>query len=365
MSARVKILSIGAKMSGWSDLDDKPKGGLSGRFVKFSEEKSTRVRFLDEAPKTTFVHKVTGKDDTFRTIPATENLDDDYIQQSNGKRFPAVAQYSMRAFEFARDDKGNFTDSGEIKIVQGGPAIFKQLRTIMEESGSLRDYDIIISVKGKKRDTEYTVSASPVSKKINVDDLLVQMEADEALQWGNVLPTITAEQQKKILAEAKIDIFHDPVAEIAANMSLDQAKGTVLSFGKYKGKTVGDALVIDSSWVEWASENVTSNDSIAAACRVAFGGVQALAEAPAAPAQLKSPTPASAPAAKSAPAPKAAPANPEAAEKTALISSVSAKLEAFSAPKIVQTIKEASSTGETKLAKLTVDELKKLEASLS
>jgi hypothetical protein len=356
-------------MSGWSDLDDKPKtGGLSGRFVKFSKEKSTRVRFLDEAPRTTFVHKVTGKDDTFRTIPATENLDDDYIQQVNGKRFPATAQYSMRVFEYKRDEKGNFTSEGEIKILQGGPAIFKALRTIMDENGgegSLRNYDISITVKGEKRDTEYSVSAVPVSQKVDVDELIVQVDADEALKWENVFPKITAEQQKKILADAKIDITYDPVAAIAAVMTPEVAKGTVLGFGKYKGKTVGDVLVIDSSWLEWAAENVTSNDSVAAACRVAFGNVTSLAEAPAAPAQLTSASAASAPATKSAPAPKAAPVNAETTEKAALISAISAKLEAFSAPKIVQTIKEASATGETKLAKLSLDELKKLDGDLS
>lgn len=349
----------------WKDLDDKPKSGLSGRFVKFSKEQSTRVRFLDEEPHTTFVHKIEGKDGTFRSIAATENLDDDYIQQVNGKRFPAVAQYSMRVFEFKRDDKGNFTDEGEVKVLQGGPAIFKQLRTIMEENGSLRDYDIVITTKGEKRDTEYTVSAAPVSRKVNVDELVVQMEADEALRWDNVFPKMTAEQQKKILTEAKIDISYDPVAEIVGKMTLDQAKSTVLTFGKYKGKSVGEILVIDSSWVEWAGENVTSNDNVAAACRVAFGNVQSIAEAPAAPAQLTSPQATSTPAPKSAPATKAAPVSDDAAEKAALIGNVSAKLEAFSAPKIVQTIKEASATGETKLAKLTLDELKKLDASLS
>lgn len=360
----------------WSDLDKELNGSkLSGRFVKFDSKLSTRIRILDNDPHTTFVHKVKGQptaqepEGIFRSIAATPSLDDDYIQQVNGKRFPAVAQYSMRVYEYKRDDKGKFTADGELKILQGGPAIFKQLRTIMEENGgegSLKNFDVIISKSGEKRDTEYLVSASPLAMDVDVDALLTKLGQDSDLLWENVFPIMTAEGQKKILAEAKIDITYDPVAELEAKISYEQAILNTIPFGKYKGKTISEVLVMDASWVEWAGENVTSNDSVAAACRVAFRHVNTVASGDAPQSQLP-PAATSAPA-KSAAAPKAAPAKaakpPVDAERAGLVNSVSSKLENLDAVQIVAKIKEASATGQTKLKDLSVDELKNLDASL-
>lgn len=357
-------LSMESQM-GWSDLDKKDGSGLSGRFVKVKSDAPVRLRFLDEEPYTTFVHKVTGKPDAankdgvFRSIAATPKLDDDHIQAVNGKRFPAVAQYNMRCFEFKRDDKGKFTDEGEIKILQGGPGIFKPLRGICEESGSLRDYDILISAAGTGRDTEYAVTASPMSRNIDVNALLTKLEQDPTLAWENVFPIMTAEMQKKILFDSKIDITYDPVAEIVAVMSLDQALGTTLAFGKYKGKTVQDVMVIDASWIEWAGANVTSNDSVAAACQIAFGNVSALASGDTPQPQLP-PAPKSTPAATAKP-PKASPAKDEA--RAALVASVSSKLEDLPAPKIVAAIKEHGA-GKTRLKDLNIEQLTALDAAL-
>jgi hypothetical protein len=103
-----------------------------------------------------------------------------------------------------------------------------------------------------------------------VDEARAKLEADEALaDWSAIFPEVTGEEQKKMITEAGFNIEHDPAAALAASMSYDDAKEVTLTFGKYKGKKVGEIVIIDSSWLGWAAENVTSNDTIAAACRVA------------------------------------------------------------------------------------------------
>jgi hypothetical protein len=355
----------------WNDLDDKPKSTGGGRFIKLEKDKTTRIRIIDEEPYTTYTHKIAqmvGDKEVFRSIPATTNLDDNYIQQTNGKRYPAVAQYNIRGFEFAKDDKGKDTTDGEIKILQGGVQIFRALRSLYEEHGSLSQFDVTIRASGEKRDTEYTVTAAPFSLNVDVDALQTKLAQTPELQWENVFPEVTAEQQRKLLAEAKLDVTYDPAAAIAATMSYDQALGQAFTFGKFKGKTVQDVMVIDSSYLDWAAENVTSNDSLAAACRVVSNQINGVVPAPAlASGQSDSAAPESAtatPAAAKATTkpPKATAA--DAAKRKELTADIHTRLEDMDAMEIIETIKAASG-GKVKLKDLTVPELEALQEKLA
>lgn len=270
----------------WEDVD-KPSGGSGlGRFVAFEDGKAVRMRLLDEEPHTTRVHKISqivtrgGKsEEVYRAIPATVNPDDNYILKHNPKRYPENTQFSMRAFVYNQDENNRDTDEGEIKILQGGPAIFKQLRTIYQNEGSLTQFDVVITRRGEKRDTEYTVSAAARSRNIDVKKIIGQMESDPDLQWDRIFLPTTGEMQKKILDEAGMDVNYDPAAVLALEMSPERAATAMFTFGKYKGKTVGEVKVIDSGYLSWAAENVTSNDELAAACRISSGLINQLAEA--------------------------------------------------------------------------------------
>jgi len=354
----------------WKDLDEKPKSGGS-RFVKLESGKTTRFRILDEEPYTTYTHKIVQPDangvEVFRSIPATTKLDEDYIQQVNGKRYPAVPQFNIRVFEFAKDDKGKDTTEGEIKILQQGVSVFKALRSLYEEHGSLSQFDITIKVTGEKRDTEYTVTAAPFSLDIDVNALQTKLAQTTELAYENVFPTVTADDQKKMLAEAKLDVTYDPAAQIASGMSYEDALNQTFTFGKFKGKTVSDVMVIDSSYLEWAGENVTSNDALAAACRVVANRINGVAPAPALQSGQSAPAAPSAPAPTQA-APKATKVAPKAsadtAEAKALRERISNKFEDFDAQDIVGKIKEASG-GKVKLKDLNIDELNKLAESIA
>lgn len=350
----------------WNDLDQKQGSGGSGRFVSFKDVESVRIRVLDEEPHTTYVHKMkqmVAGEEVFRTIPATPSLDDDYIQRENGKRFPAVAQFNMRVFEYKRDEKDakKFLDDGEIKILQGGVSIFKQLRTLYQNEGSLSAFDILITKQGSGRETEYTVSACPTSKSVDVSVLQGEVSGDEALQWENIFPAITAEDQKRMLAEANMDINYDPALAIAAEMTEEDAQKQVFPFGKYKGKTVGEIAIIDTGYMEWAADNVTSNDAVAAACRVLSGSLLSRAtEAPKIEAPKAEPKKAE---------PKKAPAKaaPPKADNADLIAKVT---KAFDSEKwddtmlVLETIKKHGG-GKTRLKDLTAPQLEALYAEVS
>lgn len=354
----------------WNDIDKKQGSAGSGRFVSFKDVESVRIRVLDEEPHTTYVHKmkqVIDGEEVFRTIPATPSLDDDHIQRENGKRFPATAQFNMRVFEYARDEKDakKFLDEGEIKVLQGGVSIFKQLRTLYQNEGSLSAFDVLITKQGSGRDTEYTVSACPTSKTIDIDELRGSVDTDEALHWENIFPAITAEDQKKMLVDAKMDVNYDPAAALAAEMTEEDAKRQVFPFGKYKDKTVGEIAIIDTGYMEWAADNVTSNDAVAAACRVLSGAL--LNKATSAP-QIEAPKAAPKPAAKKAePKPAAKKAEVKAVDNSDLIKQVT---KAFDSEKwddtmlVLETIKKHGG-GKTRLKDLTTAQLEALNAEVS
>lgn len=299
----------------WGDVDKPNRGGGAGRFVQFEDGKAIRLRILDEEPHTTRTHKiaqVVGTEEVFRSIPATTLPDDNFILKRNGKRYPDVMQFNMRAYVYVKDEKGrDMPDGGEIKILQGGPAIFKPLRDLYTEHGSLSQFDITIKRTGTSRDTEYTVSAAPRSLEIDVDALKVAMSSDATIQWENVFPNFTAEDQQKAILEAGFDIDYDPAKALAESMSFDAAKAIKFTFGKHKDKTVGDVLVQDGGYIIWAADNVTSNDDLAAACRVASSHMKKVSVPAAEPKKIEAKAPAPAAAKKEAPKAKEDPAKRE------------------------------------------------------
>lgn len=364
----------------WGDVDKKQGSGNAGRFVQVPESGTVRLRVLDEEPYTTRVHKISQMvrkgdkvEEVFRSIPATENPDDNFILKNNPKRYPEQSLHNLRVAEFKKDKDGKDTDEFEYKILQGGPAIFKPLRELFTQHGHLNQFDITISKKGKGRETEYTVSAAPFSKNINVVEATQKLFADVSWSWENIFLPVTSADQQKAIQEAGFDIAYDPAAQIAANMTLEQAQNVKFTMGKYgqKGseKTVGEVMIIDAGYLQWAADNITSNDQLAAACRVMLGKVAQVSQrtepvkqqlppqvpqsapAPSAPAQ---PTPAPQPAATSN-------------EKSQLIEQVSDHFEQnpkFEDMSLVVGLVQKHSGGKSKLKDLTEAQLKNLLAEI-
>src|SRR4051812_17409901 len=110
----------------WKDVDETGRRG-GGRYVSFEDGKATRLRVLDEEPFTIRVHKISQvvkkgdkAEEIYRSIPATTEPDQNIILQKNAKRYPDVPVFNLRVFEFKRNDQGQFTTEGEVKILQGG-----------------------------------------------------------------------------------------------------------------------------------------------------------------------------------------------------------------------------------------------------
>lgn len=254
----------------WADVDRKTGGG---RYFSLEDGETKRIRLLDEEPHTVLIHKISqivDDEEVFITVPATPKADDDFINQHTN-RYPAVAQHNMRCVVF--------NDDGEPEAVQvlgGGVQIFRPLKTFYQRYGDLRDIDIEISREGEGRQTQYHVTTAPNTIEIDIDEWIEEMEGDEALSWDTLFPPITPEEQEKMIDEVGIDITYDPVIEIMEEMELDEALETHISFGKYgpdkyppKGKTIGEIFAIDSGYLEWVAEKATSDDTIAAAARIA------------------------------------------------------------------------------------------------
>lgn len=346
----------------WSDVDEKRGGGGGGRFVTIEDGKPVMLRILDEEPHTIRVHKIGQPikkgdkiEEVYRTIPATASPDENYILQHNGKRYPDVPVFNMRCYEYKRDDKGALTTDGELKILQGGPGIFKQLQTIYSQFGHLNAFDIVISRKGKGRDTEYTVSASPKAQNIDVNALVTKVMQDPGMQWENIFPPVTRADQIKAITEAGFDISYDPAAKLLESLSWEKASEVKMGFGKYKDKTVGELLVIDAGYLTWAAENVTSNDLVAAACRLACKRMEQMDSGSAPAPQI----PASAPA--------AAPAEVK-ADRAALeskIADIFENDERFQDLEFMVNVIKKNGGGKTRLKDLTIPQMNALLAEIS
>lgn len=269
-------------MSGWDEVGKKDySSGGSGRFLTIEPDSTVTVRLLDLEPYTIKVHNVYQEVDgdfTGRTIPATPNLDDDFIEQAN-KRYAAERQHNIRVLKI--DDAG---DPEGIYILSGGVQIFRQLKEKFEKHGEeILDLDIDITRHGSGSGTSYNVGFAAFHSDVDVDKWIAKKNADESLEWDNVFPDITAEDQQRILEEAGLDPYYDPASEIAEHMTFSDAKNVEMVAGKYgpenyppDGKTISEIAVIDRDYLEWVAENFTSNDKVAAAARVVLQNINKL-----------------------------------------------------------------------------------------
>lgn len=358
-------------MSTWGELYKEPeKSSGLGSFVKIEDGQTIKMRILDEEPYLTRVHRVsqwTEKDgkkvEMFRKIQATEKADESYILNATS-RYPMQIEYNIRGFQYG--------EGGGIKVLSGGKKMFTQIHGVMETNGPLRDYDITIRRTGKgKQDTEYLVQAVVRSEQVDVGALVAQMNADPSMQWASLFAPITAEQQQKILKDAGMDIAYDPAKLIASGMSVEEAKNVAFPNGKNKDKKVGDVAISDMGYVEWAASNYTSNDTVAAACRVVVQNINNLG-APTPTARIEAPKSDAAPAADTAVS-RARPAQAAAAKKTAsaadspeyqkLREQANSLLDAVDTSRLMDIIKGASG-GKTKMKDMSLDELRSVVTAL-
>ena len=263
---------------GWGEVD-KPQGGGDSKFLTIADGETATIRILDAEPFTVRLHQVqqmVGDKDVFRSIQATLKPDDDFID-ANTNRFPAIPRHAMRCVEYDEDG-----DPVAVRVLMGGVQIFRTLKSLYAKHGDITSFDIEVSREGMRRDTSWMVSASPRSNDIDLEEWQEQIEADE---WDFValFPPVSGDDQEKILIEAGIDITYDPVVLLMEEMTLEDAKNVKLTFGRYgpekyppQGLTVGKAWEVDQGWIMWAAANVTSNDEVAAACRVMVDGTSAL-----------------------------------------------------------------------------------------
>lgn len=259
---------------GWDALNDGQLGQNGGRFFRWPEKEGqvTTVRFLDEEPFSNWVHKVSqtveidGKErDVFRTIPATADLDDNYVQHLCNGRWAGQRQHHLRCIQIVDGEP-----IGDVMVLSGGKQIMEPIFMVCLRYGSITGYDFDISREGKGKATKYTVALAPEHAQIDDDlwnDLIAERDEKE-LAWENLFEVPTGEQQEQMFLGAGFDPDYDPAAIIAESMEIDEALALRMPGGKYKDKSLRDLVVIDLGYLQWVSDKYTSNDSIQAGARV-------------------------------------------------------------------------------------------------
>ena len=265
---------------GWGEVD-KPRSGSDSRFVACQDGESVVLRIIDMEPGSIRVHQIStvnsSGEEVFRSIQETPKPDDDIIDQ-NTNRFPAMDRHAIRCVVYDEDDEPD-----GIRVLVGGKQVFKQLKALFVRHGDLTEFDVTLSREGTGRETTWSISASPQSNEIDVEEWQEELENDDQWEYNVLFPPITPEQQEQILKEADIDITYDPVIDIMEDMTMEEALKTRLTFGKYgpekmppNGKTIKQIWKIDQGWIIWAANNVTSNDQVAAACRFVVENTKAI-----------------------------------------------------------------------------------------
>lgn len=255
-------------MGSWQDVD-KPR--RTGSFFQIEDGETKRIRVLDEAPWIIYTHRIRQNIDgqeVFLTVPETAKPDEDYISGVTN-RYPAQPVYHIRIVEYDED--------GEpigVKILSGGVKIFRPMKGFVERHGDIREFDLEISLIGAKRETDYSVTIAPRSFQIDVAEWLER--ADREMDMDALLAPPSPEEQREMVEKAKIDLTYDPAEALMTEMTLDEAMNKRFPFGKKygpeayppNGKKIGEIAAIDAGFVQWAADNVTSDDSVAAACRL-------------------------------------------------------------------------------------------------
>ena len=255
---------------GWDDVD-KPSRP-AGIFLQVDPGDTVVVRVLDDEPENMRVHQIrqgSGEDEKFASVPETESPDDSYVMDMTDL-YPAVPRHAIRVAVL--DEEGEIED---IKVLMGGKQIFGQLKDFVLRHGDIREYDIEITRKGEGRKTEWFCTTAPSSFDLDVEMICEEFLTDE-WGWDVLFPDVTGEDQKRILDQAGIDLNINPVEELMAEMDVEDALGVCVDFGKYgpdkfppNGKTFGDILVIEASYIDWIAHQATSpTDLVRAAARL-------------------------------------------------------------------------------------------------
>lgn len=279
---------MSAQTVAWGDVEKDIRHNSSGggdlRFISLKDGDTVTIRILDHQGATKHhVHKISqpvNGEDVFRSIPATPRIDDDYVIQNSPEHSADTVstRYATRCVVYGEDGEPE-----AIKILEGGPMIFKPLDRLAAKHGPPTEYDVEISRYGEGLKTEYEVHASPNSNDIDLEEWIDEIDSNPEWDWENIFPEVTAEEQQAMIEEAGFDIEWDPVAELVESMDYDEAMDERISFGKYgpehfkDGKTVRDVMGIDTDYLRWiAQQDGFSNHRIKAAAIIALNGTDAL-----------------------------------------------------------------------------------------
>lgn len=257
-----------ASKKGWAGVG-KSRGGGGGddTYLRLEDGGKAVFRMLDEEPVTIRQHKLgQEKDGENLFLSLTCGGDNCYICDRAQKRFPPGDTWAANVLVLSglADQKEH-----EVRVLVGGPMIWKQMAELYEEYGDIREFDILITRDGKDRDTTYNVTASPKSQKINVANEVRNRDLHDI---EALFAVKTPDEQKAALEEAGFDIDYDPVFERMQTMTLEEAMKVEITFGKKKGKTIREVFIEDPSYLRWMAQNVTSSVDVGAAARLAVEG---------------------------------------------------------------------------------------------
>ena len=178
-------------------------------------------------------------------------------------------------------------DSKSVKIFECGVSVIRQLKILLDQYGSFEDIDVSIRRMGEGLDTQYYVmpvlskvkfmstglikfNLPEIKKKTPIETIHKIIRGTGEETPTNSLPN-TAQCLQPISEVEMKELWNEPLSQTELPQPQPQPQTTyvpptpvstlneetILTFGKYKGKTFAQVADIDISYLTWCSNNLT------------------------------------------------------------------------------------------------------------
>ena len=238
-------------------------GGGGGDPHVLQLKEHNRIRIVDAAPRVWRTHTVhgldgkprfivcpkgaggTGSSDCPLCMKPVQMTEDGQIRQ----QFPISRRFATNVFDY---------DSGAVKVMIGGPQIFKAIDAVAQAGLDPLQSDFHITKSGTGVNTNYAVVRG------GTDPLPVTIDPSDLHELDKYDTAPSVEHIFKTLEEAGIDYDALQVPDIP----FDSAEAMPMPYGKYKGTPIGELWRMDSDYMHYLygvkrSENVMDSVMLA------------------------------------------------------------------------------------------------------
>lgn len=223
---------------------EKPQGGASD-LIKIEDKKKVRLllHHTNGGPVANWIYAISTPADDYRTwVAPDKNTSEDFFAL-NRSIFSLKPIFSAYAYDY---------DEQCIKILESGNMIWESIKDLYEAGKDLGNRDLLIRKKGSGRTTEYSVvDCDPTPAPAGIDT----MQLPDL--YGRYVPA-TKEQ---VLADLAVLGFTNPEdIFVPRPLAYAVAKDVKIPFGKYKDKTMGQLVNLDTKYIDFLAMKIDRLD---------------------------------------------------------------------------------------------------------